>query len=211
MAAYIIVGIVAYLIGSISFSIIISKKMAGFDVREKGSGNAGATNMLRSVGKKAAVLTLLGDALKGVVAILFAVIVGAIAKNADKALLVQIAGILVVIGHTFPIFFGFKGGKGVATSLGVLLMTNWKIGLICLVFALVLMALTKMVSMGSVGAAILFPVLVLFINTNFIVTEGSGYFVYSVILAALVAFNHRSNIQRILNGTENKLSFSKKD
>ena len=211
MAAYIIVGLVAYLVGSISFSIIISKKMAGFDVREKGSGNAGATNMLRSVGKKAAVLTLLGDALKGVVAILFAVIVGAIAKNADKALLVQIAGILVVIGHTFPIFFGFKGGKGVATSLGVLLMTNWKIGLICLVFALVLMALTKMVSMGSVGAAILFPVLVLFINTNFIVTEGSGYFVYSVILAALVAFNHRSNIQRILNGTENKLSFSKKD
>jgi len=211
MAAYIIVGLVAYLLGSISFSIIISKKMAGFDVREKGSGNAGATNMLRSVGKKAAALTLLGDALKGVAAILFAVIVGAIAKNSDKALLVQIAGILVVVGHTFPIFFGFKGGKGVATSLGVLLMTNWKIGLICLVFALVLMALTKMVSMGSVGAAILFPVLVLFINTNFIVTEGSGYFVYSIILACLVAFNHRGNIQRILNGTENKLSFKKKD
>ena len=211
MAAYIIVGLVAYLLGSISFSIIISKKMAGFDVRERGSGNAGATNMLRSVGKKAAALTLLGDALKGVAAILVAVIVGAIAKNSDKALLVQIAGILVVIGHTFPIFFGFKGGKGVATSSGVLLMTNWKIGLICLVFALVLMALTKMVSMGSVGAAILFPVLVIFIDTNFIVTEGSGYFLYSILLAALVAFNHRSNIQRILNGTENKLSFKKKD
>ena len=211
MAAYIIVGIVAYLIGSISFSIIISKKMAGFDVREKGSGNAGATNMLRSVGKKAAALTLLGDALKGVVAVLFSVIVGLIAKNSDKALLVQIAGIAVVIGHTFPIFFGFKGGKGVATSLGVLLMTNWKIGLICFVFAIVLMALTKMVSMGSVGAAILFPVLVLFINTNFIVSEGSGYFVYSIILAFIVAFNHRSNIQRILNGTEHKLSFKKKD
>ena len=211
MAAYIIVGIVAYLIGSISFSIIISKKMEGFDVREKGSGNAGATNMLRSVGKKAAALTLLGDALKGVVAVLFSVIVGLIAKNSDKALLVQIAGIAVVIGHTFPIFFGFKGGKGVATSLGVLLMTNWKIGLICFVFAIVLMALTKMVSMGSVGAAILFPVLVLFINTNFIVSEGSGYFVYSIILAFIVAFNHRSNIQRILNGTENKLSFKKKD
>ena len=211
MATYIIVGMVAYLLGSISFSIIISKKMAGFDVREKGSGNAGATNMLRSVGKKAAALTLLGDALKGVVAVLFSVIVGLIAKNSDKALLVQIAGIAVVIGHTFPIFFGFKGGKGVATSLGVLLMTNWKIGLICLVFAIVLMALTKMVSMGSVGAAILFPVLVLFINTNFIVSEGSGYFVYSIILAFIVAFNHRSNIQRILNGTENKLSFKKKD
>ena len=210
MATYIIVALVAYLIGSVSFSVIISKKMAGFDVREKGSGNAGATNMLRSVGTKAAVLTLLCDALKGVVAIIFAIIVGAIAKNSDKALLVQIAGILVVIGHTFPVFFNFKGGKGVATSLGVLLMTNWKIGLICLVFALVLMALTRMVSMGSVGAAVLFPVLVLFINTNYTISDGSSYFVYSIILALIVAFNHRSNIQRILNGTENKISFKKK-
>ena len=209
MLGYIIVSIVAYLIGSISFSVIISKKMAGFDVREKGSGNAGATNMLRAVGKKAAALTLLGDALKGVVAILFAIIVGAIAKDLDKALLVQLAGILVVIGHTFPIFFGFKGGKGVATSLGVLLMTNWQIGLICLVFALVLMALTRMVSMGSVGAAILFPILVLFIHTNYTISEGSSYLIYSIILAVIVAFNHRANIQRILNGTENKLSFKK--
>ena len=165
--------------------------------------------MLRSVGKKAAVLTLLCDALKGVVAILFAIIVGVIAKNSDKSLLVQIAGVLVVVGHTFPVFFNFKGGKGVATSLGVLLMTNWKIGLICLVFALVLMALTKMVSMGSVGAAILFPVLVLFIHTNYTVSAGSSYFVYSIILALIVAFNHRSNIKRILNGTENKISFKK--
>ena len=209
MAAYIIVGVIAYLIGSISFSVIISKKMSGYDVREKGSGNAGARNTLRSVGKKAAILTLLGDALKGVVAILFAILVGAIAKDSDKALLVQIAGIAVVIGHTFPIFFQFKGGKGVATSLGVVLMTNWKIGLICLVFALVLMALTRMVSMGSVGAAILFPILVLFIKTNFTIDEGSSYFIYSIILAVIVAFNHRSNIKRILNGTENKLSFKK--
>ena len=209
MSAYIIVTLVAYLLGSISFSVIISKKMAGFDVREKGSGNAGTTNMLRSVGKKGAVLTLIGDCLKGVVAILFAIIVGKIAKNTDKALLVQLAGIAVVLGHTFPIFFGFKGGKGVATSLGVLLMTNWQIGLICLVFALVLMALSKMVSLGSVGAAILFPVLVLFIHTNFTVSEGSSYLIYSIILAVIVAFNHRSNIKRILNGTENKLSFKK--
>ena len=209
MAAYIIVGILAYLIGSISFSVIFSKKMAGFDVREKGSGNAGATNMLRSVGKKAAVLTLLCDALKGVVAIIFAIIVGAIAKESDKALLVQIAGILVVVGHTYPVFFGFKGGKGVATALGVLLITNWKIGLICLVFALVIMALTRIVSAGSVVAAVLFPVLVLFMHTNYTISEGSSYFVYSIILAVIVLFNHRSNIKRILSGTENKLSFKK--
>lgn len=209
MATYIIVTIIAYLIGSINFSIIISKKMAGFDVREKGSGNAGTTNMLRSVGKREAALTLVCDILKGVVAVLVAILAGAIIKNLDKSLLVQLAAIAVVIGHTFPIFFGFKGGKGVATSLGVLLMVNWKIGLICLVFAVVLIALTRMVSVGSVGAAILYPVLVLFIGTNFTVSEGSGYLVFSILLALLVAFNHRSNIKRILEGKENKISFKK--
>lgn len=207
MATYIIVSIIAYLLGSISFSVIFSKKLAGFDVREKGSGNAGTTNMLRSVGKKAAVITLICDILKGVVSIGIAIIVGNIVKDLDKALLVQISGILVVVGHTFPIFFGFKGGKGVATSLGVILMTNWKIGLICLIFALVLMALTKMVSVGSIAAAILFPVLTIFLTDTFIVTEGSNYFIYSILLAILVAFNHRENIKRILNGTENKISF----
>lgn len=208
MATYIIIAIIAYAIGSINFSVLISKKIAGFDVREKGSGNAGTTNMLRSVGKRAAAITLLCDILKGIVAILIALIAGKIVKNVDKAVLVQIAGILVVVGHTFPIFFEFKGGKGVATSLGVIMMINWKIGLICLVFALVIMAFSRMVSMGSVGAAILFPVLTLFINTNFIVeANGMKYFVFSIILASIVIFNHRANIQRIANGTENKLSF----
>ena len=211
MATYIIMAIIAYLIGSVNFSVILSKKMAGFDVREKGSGNAGSTNMLRSVGKGAAVLTLLCDILKGVVAILIAIGIGNLVKDADKGLLVQIAGVAVVLGHTFPIFFGFKGGKGVATSLGVLLMSNWQIGLICLVFAIVLMALTRMVSLGSCAAAVLFPVLTLFINQHYtVLTDGKNgrvYFVYSVILAIIVLYNHRSNIKRILNGTENKLSF----
>lgn len=208
MIECVIMAVIAYLIGSINFSVIISKKVAGFDVREKGSGNAGTTNMLRSVGKKAALITLLCDILKGVVSIIVALIVGKIVKNVDKALLVQIAGILVVVGHTFPIFFEFKGGKGIATSLGVLLMINWKIGLICLVFALVIMAVSKMVSMGSVGAAILFPVLTIFIDTNFIVdANGIKYFIFSLLLALLVIFNHRENIKRIATGTENKLSF----
>ena len=213
MFVYIIMGVIAYLIGSINFSVILSKKMAGFDIREKGSGNAGSTNMLRSVGKKAAALTLVCDILKGIASILIAMILGNIVKNVDKELLVQIAGIAVVVGHTFPIFFGFKGGKGVATSLGVLILSNWQIGLICLVFALVLMALTRMVSLGSCAAAVLFPVLTLFINDNYTVLSdgknGNVYFIYSVILAIIVLYNHRSNIKRILNGTENKLSFKK--
>ena len=209
MFVYIIMGV----IGSINFSVILSKKMAGFDIREKGSGNAGSTNMLRSVGKKAAALTLVCDILKGVVSISIAMILGNIIQSLDKELLVQIAGIAVVVGHTFPIFFGFKGGKGVATSLGVLILSNWQIGLICLVFALVLMALTRMVSLGSCAAAVLFPVLTLFINDNYTVLSegknGNVYFIYSVILAIIVLYNHRSNIKRILNGTENKLSFKK--
>ena len=208
MITYIILAIIAYLLGSISFSVIISKKMVGFDVREKGSGNAGTTNVLRSVGKKAAIITLILDVLKGVVAILVAYIVGKIANNLDKSLLIQIAGIAVIIGHTFPIFFGFKGGKGIATSLGVLLMTNWNIGLICLVFALVLMVLTRIVSLGSIAAAILFPVLIIFMPSNNYIVEGN-YIVYSIILAVLVIYNHRANVKRLLNGTENKLDFKK--
>lgn len=213
MTVYIIMLIIAYAIGSVNFSVIFSKKFAGFDVREKGSGNAGTTNMLRAVGKKAAAITLVCDILKGVVAIIISIIMGKIVEGSNRELLLQIAGIAVVIGHTFPVFFGFKGGKGVATSLGILLMTNWQIGLICLVFALVLMLLTRMVSLGSCVAAILFPVLTLFMNENYtVLTEnknGNTYFIYSVILAVIVLYNHRSNIKRLMNGTENRLSFKK--
>ncbi len=213
MIVYVIMAIIAYLIGSINFSVIFSKKFAGFDVREKGSGNAGTTNMLRSVGKKAAALTLVCDILKGVIAIVIAIILGNMIEGLNKELLLQIAGVAVVLGHTFPIFFQFKGGKGVATSLGILLMSNWQIGLICLVFAIVLMALTRMVSLGACAAAVLFPVLTLFINDHYTVLtegkQGNVYLVYSIILAVIVLYNHRSNIKRILNGTENKLSFKK--
>ena len=209
----ILIAIIAYLIGSINFSVILSKKMAGFDVRQKGSGNAGTTNMLRSVGKKAAAITLICDILKGVVSIGIAILVGYLFNAQNKSILVQIAAIAVVIGHTFPIFFGFKGGKGVATSLGVLIMTNWQIGLICLAIAIIIMAITKMVSLGSCMAAIAFPLLTYFAaniyENAYIVKEGSSYFVYSIILAVIVLFNHRSNIKRIITGKENKLSFKK--
>lgn len=200
-----VMAIIAYLIGSINFSVIFSKKMAGFDVREKGSGNAGTTNMLRSVGKKAAVITLICDILKGVVAILIALFIGKIIGSANTSALVQTAGIAVILGHTFPIFFKFKGGKGVATSLGVLIMSNWQIGLICLVFALILIALTQMVSVGSIAAAVLYPVLTLFIPQNYI-AEGN-YLIYSILLAVLIIFNHRENVKRLLNGNENRISF----
>ena len=200
-----IVAIIAYLIGSVNFSVILSKKMAGFDLREKGSGNAGTTNVLRTVGKKAAIITLICDILKGVVAILIALLVGKIVQGSNGSLLVQCAGVAVILGHTFPIFFKFKGGKGVATSLGVLIMSNWQIGLICLVFALILIALTQMVSVGSIAAAILYPVLTLFIPQNYIIP--GNYLIYSVVLAVIIVFNHRENVKRLLKGTENRINF----
>ena len=206
---YIIMGIIAYLIGSINFSILISKKKAGFDIREKGSGNAGTTNMLRSVGKGAAIVTLILDILKGVVTIWLSIFYGFMLYkiwniNIDYAILVQVSGILVIVGHTYPIYFGFKGGKGVATALGILLVTNWHIGIVCLVFALVLIIVSRMVSVGAICAAILFPVLTLFsYESSFI--EPGNYMVFSIIIAIIVCFNHRENIKRIMNGTENKI------
>ncbi len=212
MINYFVVAIIAYLIGSISFSVIFTKKFAGFDVREKGSGNAGTTNVLRTAGKGIAAFTLLCDILKGVVAILIALLVGEMIKADAKvrAILVQIAGVFVIVGHTFPIFFKFKGGKGVATALGVILMVNWEVGLICLVYALILMALSRMVSLGSIATSILFPILCIFSTTNYLVGGPEAHFAYvifSIIMAIIVIFNHRENIKRLANGTENKISF----
>lgn len=207
MWLYLLVAIMGYLIGSVNFSILISKKMAGFDVREKGSGNAGTTNVLRTVGKKAAAFTLILDILKGLVAVLIALIIGKNTKY-DAALLCQLAGLEVVIGHTYPVFFGFKGGKGVATGLGILLIINWKIGLICLIFAIILMALFRMVSLGSISAAVLFPLLTIFIKDGYI-AEGR-YLVFGILIAFLIIFNHRTNLKRIIKGEENKLSFKSK-
>ncbi len=205
-AVYVLVGLVAYLIGSISFAIIFGKKFGGFDVREKGSKNAGSTNVLRTVGKKAAALTLICDILKGVVAVLLAMLAAHIWAESDTEVetLKYLAGLMAIVGHTFPVYYGFRGGKGVATSLGVLLMVNPKIGLICLIFALIIMIATRWVSLGSILAAILFPIL-----TVFMVDDNYPAKVISIIIALLVIFNHRANIKRLKDGTENKLSFKK--
>ncbi len=210
MVVYVVMAIIAYAIGSISFAVIISRKMAGFDVRDTGSKGAGTTNVLRSVGKKAALLTLLCDALKGVIAVLIALLLGLLVKNSNKAILVEVAAFAVVVGHTFPIFFEFRGGKGVATSLGIILLLNWKIGLICLVFALILILITRMVSLGSICASILFAVLTIFIRDSYITEFEYSYIVFAILMAAFVIFNHRKNLKRIIDGNENKIDFSKK-
>lgn len=203
----VILAVVCYLIGSINSSILISRLVTGKDIRESGSGNAGATNMLRTMGKKYAVITLIIDILKGVVAILlssFAVRFGAGEASA------YIAGVAVVLGHNFPVFFGFRGGKGVATSLGVILLLDWRIGLSVLAVALIIMATTRYVSLGSILAAVLFMVIqiVVMCVTD---TFDTVRLICVLILGILLIFRHRANILRLIKGEENKLGAKKKE
>ncbi len=197
----VIAAVVAYLIGSINSSILISKAVSGKDIRESGSGNAGATNMLRTMGKKYAVITLILDILKGVVAILLSRLMIHLFNAPDY--IVFIAGLFVAVGHCYPVFFGFKGGKAVATGLGVLLMWDWQTGLIVLAAAILIMALTRYVSLGSIMAAVLFAVI------ECIKSDSTVGRVCFIILAALLVFKHRANIVRLVQGKENKLGAKK--
>ena len=206
MEAYITVAVVAYAIGSINFAVIFSKKFGGFDVRDRGSKNAGTTNVLRTLGVKAALLTLICDILKGVVAVSTAIIAKSMWTGFDAVTLKYIAGLMVIIGHTYPVFYDFRGGKGVATAIGVLLMLNWKIALICLACGILLIALSKMVSLGSMCGAILFPLLSVFMQKGITWLQ----IVLCFAIGLFVIFNHRTNIKRILAGKENKLSFKKR-
>lgn len=204
----IVITIVAYLIGSINLSIIICKLMGKGDIREHGSGNAGTTNTLRTLGKLPALIVLIFDVLKAVIAIYLGkwlITLGQVQNTMIpyNDLAMALSSIGVILGHNFPIYYGFKGGKGIATSLGVLLTIEWKIGLVCLVFALVLMLLTRMVSVGSIAAAILYPVLVLVMGTEF--TNKWIYLAFSLVIALMAVIRHRANIKRIFDGTENKL------
>lgn len=196
-----VLAVIAYLLGSINASILISRIVSGKDIRESGSGNAGATNMLRTMGKKYAVITLIIDILKGVVAVL-------IAKHVLGTDAAYIAGVCVVLGHNFPIFFGFHGGKGVATSLGVVMMLDWKVGLIVLITAIAIMAITRYVSLGSIVGAIAFAVLEM-IKMAYLHEWNAVQLVCVLILAGLLVARHHENIGRLLNGTENKLGAKK--
>lgn len=214
-------ALVAYLIGSISGAIIISKKVSGSDIRESGSKNAGTTNMLRVHGKKLAVMTLLVDVIKGVLAVMIGIMIDAVIErqygmmsfvsSADWLVgsMKYLAAVFAILGHDFPIYFGFKGGKGVATSIGVALMLDWKVGLIVMIAALVIMATSRYVSLGSVIGAVIYPCIV----AAFMLGMGEFNMVYlvsAIIIGLLIIVKHKSNIERLKNGTENKL-FQKKE
>lgn len=197
---FLVVVLSSYLLGSFNFAIIISGKLFNEDVRTYGSGNAGMTNMLRTYGKKAAALTLLADALKAVIAILVGRLIWGIVGA-------YAAGLACMIGHVFPVFYKFKGGKGVVVAAVTILMTNWRVGLILILFFVILVAGTKYISLGSVMCALIYPLLLPRLIGN--APQITVLFAFGLML--IIVLKHTSNIKRLLSGTENKISFTKKD
>ena len=201
MLVYLIIIVVAYLLGNISTSYIIGKKFAGVDIRTQGSGNAGSTNVLRTMGKKAGAMTFGGDVLKGAIAVGFARVLAHYMK-ADEATCAYIAVVAVVIGHNWPAFLGFRGGKGVATSLGSMIAINPVLALSCFGIFLVIVAITKYVSLGAIVGISMSPIMMIF-------TKNSKGLIATLFLTVSVIYTHRENIKRLLSGTERKLGEKK--
>lgn len=191
--------LVPYFLGSINFGIIISKLFHGEDIREYGSGNAGMTNMLRTYGKRDAVITLAGDAVKAVVAVILGKILFGITGG-------YIAGFFCIIGHAFPCYYHFKGGKGVVVTAATVAVIDWRIFLILFALFVLMVAAFRFISLGSVTCMLVFPLVAKAMDRGL----GINMFL-SIAIAALVIYLHRENIKRIYQGKESKLSFSKTD
>lgn len=194
---YLILGICSYLIGSIPFSYLIPKWIGKIDIRTMGSGNTGTTNVVRTLGMKVGVLAFIGDFLKGIIPALIGLLwlgeLGGI-----------IGGSMAVIGHCYPVWLKFKGGKGVATSAGILIVLMPDICILLLIGQFIIIALTKYMSLASLLSAVLLPILA------FIFSKSDQMVLFSIALALFVIFRHRSNLFRLIKGTESKLVAKKK-
>jgi glycerol-3-phosphate acyltransferase PlsY len=209
MLSLIIIIMLSYLIGSIPTAIIISKKFFGFDIRTKGSGNAGGTNAFRVLGWKAGIAVILFDVGKGVIAtLLFSKIrIGGEPVLGLEPVIVQlIAGILAIVGHIWTIFAGFKGGKGVGTAAGVFVVLFPIALLICFVIWAVILLTGRIMSVASMTAAICLPLTLFLLQKYFDYPVHPVLFILSIIMAALIIITHRSNIKRLINGTENRFA-----
>ena len=185
-----------YLLGSISTGVVLSKLFAKTDIRSQGSGNAGTTNMLRVLGRKMALFTFIGDMLKGIIA----VFIGKWLIGGELGGLLGVVGAL--LGHYYPLYFGFKGGKGIATSFGSLLFVFPVQALLAFAVFLILVAVTHYVSVGSIAAAITLPLLIVITHW-----QEPSLWIITVCIGASVVWRHRANIKRLMNHTENKLDF----
>lgn len=192
--AGIICIVIAYLLGSISTSILLSKFLKFQDPRDAGSKNPGATNVWRTAGKKQGALVLLGDALKGIVAVWIARLFGL------PAALIGFVALAAVIGHVYPVFFKFKGGKGVATMMGGILALSISVGIVAIIVWAAVVAITRYVSLASLCAAMAAVLASLIL--------GEFYYAFPIfIMAALIAYTHLDNINRLRAGTENKIKY----
>ncbi len=216
----IVIALIGYLLGSINTSIIVSR-IKGSDIRRHGSGNAGLTNMLRTYGASAAVMTLLGDVLKGVIAVAVtpyaATLICLTARievaypEAFSVMLKCIAGGFCVIGHNFPAYFKFKGGKGILTGATVIGMIDWRILIVALAVFAIVCVVSKMVSLSSISSCvsvIIASVIIYFPVIDSI--EGISVVVFTLVIGIMAIVRHRSNIKRIINGTERKLGDGKR-
>ena len=191
--------VIGYLLGSSSTGVVLSRMFANKDIRTEGSGNAGTTNMLRVLGRKMALLTFVGDMLKGIIA----VFIGKALVGGDLGGVLGVVG--AVLGHYYPLYFGFKGGKGIATSFGSLLFVFPVHALLAFTVFLILVAVTHYVSVGSVAAAFTLPLLVFLTHAS----KNLTVCVITACIGASVIWRHRANIKRLRSHTESKLDFSK--
>ena len=196
----IFIGLFGYLLGSVPTGVLLAKLFSKVDPRKVGSKNIGATNIFRTAGKSLGILTLVGDVLKGVIPTVIAMHWGLADQwGLSHHVWIALAGLSCFLGHIFPIFLGFKGGKGVATALGVYLPISTTSVLIeCFIF-LGTVWKWRFISLGSIICATTIPILIAFFRS-----DSQAYFIVSVIIAALILYRHQSNISRLLQGTENK-------
>lgn len=207
IGACVLAAIVAYLLGSISSAVIVSRVYAHDDVRKYGSKNAGMTNVLRTYGKLPALFTFLGDFVKGILAVLAGRLIFSLLGVTDFDA-GYLAGFFALLGHLYPIYFGFKGGKGVLTSLGIILVVNPLVLLILLIIFLPVLFITRIVSLVSVTGAVLYPFVTLIVDLC-LRKPVLFDFLFAVLFSLIVIWRHRSNIQRLLNGTERRIGDKK--
>lgn len=210
MLYFILMIITSYLIGSIPTSIIAGKLLKGIDIRQHGSGNAGATNVFRVLGWKAGIVVLLIDMAKGLVPVIWVSKLGfSGGLNWDQINFEILAGLCAVFGHIWTIFAGFKGGKGVGTGAGMVIGLAPLAVLVCLIIFVIVIAATRYVSLGSVLASIALPVVLLIQRNVLGENVPIQLLVFGFFIAALIVYTHRSNIKRLLKGEENKIQFGK--
>lgn len=205
MASLTLIMLLSYLVGSVPTSIIVSRLGYGFDIRDKGSGNAGGTNAFRVLGWKAGVFVTAIDISKGIIATYFISQIRVGDLDFDQTLVQMIAGTSATVGHIWTIFAGFRGGKGVGTAAGMIIVLYPVAVLICLiVFATVLIS-SRYVSLSSISAAICLPLSLIVLNLLFDLPISGLLFIFAILIAALIVYTHRQNIQRLMTGSENRI------